>query len=420
MKIHLNIIVGLLLLISTSVQAELSLDSCINMANTHFEYEKQAQSYRSAAELAEKNVNTNWYPKFVLDGNFTYQNENISIPVAVPGVPAPAVPLNFNRLLVNFNQTIYDGSVTANQKKLEASKYSILEEQIETEKIQVKSRVISIYMSILLTTDRLEIINSKRVVVSDRLKVMEGGEEYGTIPTINIRSLQAEILMIDQQVIEIESTLAALYSNLSEVTGMVIGSSNELIRPQPQVVFENNVDGRPEIQLLNMQIENFELQKGMIKTSRLPKVFAFGSLGGGLPGYDIFKDELAVMAMIGVGLKWNIVDYGLAKNEKQLLSYNQQITQIQQSRARTQFIGELKSTELEIAKLNLLLESDQEMIQLRNEVSQMKSAQLDEGVVTSTDYLIELNLEEEAVLNAKIHELRLILSQLNYLTIQGK
>ena len=50
----------------------------------------------------------------------------------------------------------------------------------------------------------------------------------------------------------------------------------------------------------------------------------------------------------------------------------------------------------------------------------IKSVQLDEGIVTSSDYLIELNLEEEAILNAKIHELKLILSKLNYLTIQGK
>ena len=125
------------------------------------------------------------------------------------------------------------------------------------------------------------------------------------------------------------------------------------------------------------------------------------------------------MALIGIALKWNIVDYGLVKNEKQILSLNQQISQMQQSRLRTQFISELKSAEMEMAKMNRLLRSDQEMIELRKEISQMRSVQLDEGVVTSTEYLSELNLEEEALLNYKIHELKLILSQLNYLTIQG-
>lgn len=420
MKIQATITLSILLLFTTVGESQLTLDSCINMANSHFEYELQAQSYRSSAELAEKKINTNWYPKFVLDGNATYQNENISIPVDMPGVPSPEVPLNFNRLLVNFNQTIYDGSVTANLKRLEASKYSILEEQIESEKIQLRSKVISIYMSILLTSDKLEIIRSKYKVVNDRLKIMKEGEAYGTIPTINIRSLQAEVLQIDQEIVEVKSTLVSLFSNLSEATGAFIDPTSELIRPNPQVTFDENVEGRPEIQLLTMQIENYELQKGMVGTSRLPKINAFGTVGGGLPGYDIFRDDLAVMALVGIAFKWDIVDYGLAKKERQILSYNQQVTEIQQSRARTQFISELKATELEIVKLTLLLESDQEMIALRKEVSQMKSVQLEEGIVTSTDYLIELNLEEESMLNAKIHELKRILSKLNYLTIQGK
>ena len=419
MKIKSHLVLSVLVLWSISSQAQLSLDSCINMAYDHFEYELQSEAYRSAADLAEKKANTNWYPKFVLDGNATYQNENINIPVAAPGVESPNVPLNFNRLLVNFNQSIYDGSVTANKKKLEASKYSLLESQVETDKIKLKSKVISLYMSILLTKDQMEIISSKRAVVLDKLESLKGGEEYGATPMITIRSLQAELLSVDQQVIEVESTLSTLYSNLSETCGTEISPSTAIERPQPMVSLNNNVENRPEIQLLSLQIENYELQKGMVGTSRLPQLNAFGSFGGGLPGYNIFKDEVAFMGLVGIQLKWNIVDYGVAKNEKQILSLNQQISQMQQSRLRTQFISELKAAELEMAKMNRLLESDQEMIGLRKEISQMKSAQLDEGVVTATEYLSELNMEEEALLNYKIHELKLILSQLNYLTIQG-
>ena len=419
MKIKLALVLSLFVLWSLGSRAQLTLDSCINMAYDHFEYELQAEAYRSAADLAEKKTNTNWYPKLVLDGNATYQNENINIPVAAPGVESPNVPLNFNRLLLNFNQSIYDGSVTANKKKLEASKYSLLESQIETDKIRLKSKVISLYMSILLTKDQMEIIISKRSVVVDKLESLKGAEEYGATPMITIRSLQAELLSIDQQIIEIESSLSTLHSSLSEACGTEIVPSTAIERPQPIISLDNNVENRPEIQLLSLQIENYELQKGMVGTSRLPTLNAFGSFGGGLPGYNIFNNEVAFMGLVGLQLKWNIVDYGLAKNEKQILSLNQQISQMQQSRLRTQFISELKAAELEMAKMNRLLESDEEMIALRKEISQMKSAQLDEGVVTASEYLSELNMEEEALLNYKIHELKLILSQLNYLTIQG-
>ena len=146
-----NILTITLLLISqlSWSQSSVSLDSCINWAYDHFAYEKQALAYRESAELADKNVRKNWTPKFVLDANATYQNENIelALPENIPGFESPTVPLNFNRVLINFNQAIYDGSVTANQRKLEESKYSILEQKIETEKIQVKSKVTGVYKS---------------------------------------------------------------------------------------------------------------------------------------------------------------------------------------------------------------------------------------------------------------------------------
>ncbi len=401
-------------------QSNIPLDSCIDRAYRHFEYAQQTNAYKESAALADENVGKSWYPQLVLDGNATYQNENLSIPINIPGVEGPTVPLNFNRLLVNFNQTIYDGSVTASKRKLEKSKYSILEKKVESEKLVVKSKVIGIYMSILLTSDNIALLNSKRTVVAERLKVIQSAMEFGTVSLATNKSLQAEILYIDQQIIETQHTKKSLFASLSEITGTEISDETKLITPSPQITLDNNVDMRPEIQLLDMQIENFEFQKDMIGTSRNIRINAFGNVGGGYPGYDIFKDEVAFMAMIGVGLKWNIVDYGKAKNEKQILSLNQQIATKQQNRVRTQFITELKTLQQEIIKMGDLMAKDDEMIKLRTDISIIKASELENGAITSTDYITELNREEEAKLNQKIHELKLVLAKLNYTTIQGK
>jgi len=415
--------IAIFLLVSVTgwSQSSVSLDSCISWAYTHFEYESQALAYRESAELADKNASKNWYPKFSLDANATYQNENIELALPpIAGFESPQVPLNFNRVLVNFNQAIYDGSVTANQRKLEQSKYSILEEKVETEKIKVKSKVTGIYMSILLTADNTALLESKRKVVAERLKVIQSASEFGSVTPVTIKSLEAEILKIDQQIIETEHTRISLYLSLSEISGKEIPETADLIKPQPFISFDNNVENRPEIKLLNMQIENFELQKGMIGTNRNVRINAFGNIGGGYPGYNIFKDEVAPMALIGIKLQWNIIDYGKVKNEKQILTLNQRITLSEQSRARTQFVTELKTQQQEVKKMQDLLSKDDQMITLRTEISKIKAAELENGTITSTDYIAELNQEEEAKLNQKLHELKLILAELNYLTIQGK
>ncbi len=403
-------------------QNRISIDSCISWAYENFDYERQAIAYQESAELADKNALKNWYPKFALDANATYQNENIelALPENIPGFESPVVPLNFNRVLVNFNQAIYEGSVTAHQRKLEQSKYSILEQKIETEKIKVKSKVTGIYMSILLISDNIELLNSKRKIVAERLKVIQSASEFGSITPVSIKSLEAEILKIDQQIIEADHDRKSLFLSLSELTGKEIPDSYELLIPKPVINFDYNVENRPEIRLLNMQIGNFELQKKMIGTSRNVRINAFGNIGAGYPGYNIFKDEVAPMALIGLKLQWNIIDYGKVKNEKRLLSLNQNITLSEQDRMRIQFVSELKTQRQEITKMQDLLASDDQMIALRSEITEIKASELENGTITSTDFLTELNLEEEAKLNQKIHKLKLILAELNYLTIQGK
>ena len=403
-------------------QSNVPLDSCISWSYRHYEYEKQAMAYRESAELADKNVSKNWYPSLVLDANATYQNENIelALPSNIPGLESPMVPLNFNRVLINFNQTIYDGSMTANQRKLEQSKYSILEQKIETEKIKVKSKVTGIYMSILLTSDNIALLESKRKVVAERLKVIRSASEYGSVTAVTIKSLEAEMLKIDQHIIEAEHAKRALHLALSEITGKEIPVSTDLIKPQPLISYDDNVENRPEIKLLDMQIENFELQKGMIGTSRNVRINAFGNIGGGYPGYNIFKDEVAPMALIGLKLQWSIIDYGKVNNEEQILSLNQNIMMSEQNRARSQFVTELKTQQQEVKKMQDLLAKDDQVITLRSEISKIKAAELENGTITSTDYITELNQEEEAKLNQKLHELKLVLAELNYLTIQGK
>jgi hypothetical protein len=101
------------------------------------------------------------------------------------------------------------------------------------------------------------------------------------------------------------------------------------------------------------------------------------------------------------------------------LSLNQNITLSEQDRLRTQLVSELKTQQQEINKMQELLASDDQMVALRSEITKIKASELENGTITSTDYITELNLEEEAKLNQKIHQLKLILSKLNYLTIQG-
>lgn len=68
----------------------------------------------------------------------------------------------------------------------------------------------------------------------------------------------------------------------------------------------------------------------------------------------------------------------------------------------------------EIDKLQELIKLDHEIIALRKKVTQQLSSQLDNGVVTSSEYLTELNAEHQAALTLELHKIQLIKAQKDY------
>jgi outer membrane protein TolC len=67
-----------------------------------------------------------------------------------------------------------------------------------------------------------------------------------------------------------------------------------------------------------------------------------------------------------------------------------------------------------------LLESDSELIALRNKISASAESQYENGTITATEYLNEINSEKQAMINFEVHKINLALTQIEYLNISGK
>jgi outer membrane protein TolC len=53
-------------------------------------------------------------------------------------------------------------------------------------------------------------------------------------------------------------------------------------------------------------------------------------------------------------------------------------------------------------------------------VKQAANAQLENGVITTIDFLQDVNAEDQARQNLIIHQIQLLQSQINYMTLAGK
>ena len=124
--------------------------------------------------------------------------------------------------------------------------------------------------------------------------------------------------------------------------------------------------------------------------------------------------------LFGAKLTWNPWNWNQNKNEKQILSVQSDILRAQQET----FDKNLRITsrkELgEIAKYAEMLPQDEGIIELRAKITRTAASQLDNGVITSSDYIARLNEETQARLSLEIHRVQLVRAKLNYLYTQGK
>ena len=74
----------------------------------------------------------------------------------------------------------------------------------------------------------------------------------------------------------------------------------------------------------------------------------------------------------------------------------------------------------EIDKYEKLKNIDEENVALREKVLKTSSSQLENGMITTSDYITDMNNLSQARLNLYIHKIQLVRSKINLLNLTGK
>ena len=79
----------------------------------------------------------------------------------------------------------------------------------------------------------------------------------------------------------------------------------------------------------------------------------------------------------------------------------------------------LKQQISEVTKLQALIKTDEEIIALRTRIKITALAQVENGVISTSDYLREVNAEDQARQNQALHEIQLLLAYYNQQATSG-
>jgi outer membrane protein TolC len=236
----------------------------------------------------------------------------------------------------------------------------------------------------------------------------------------NLTVLQVEVLKIEQSMAELHFSQEALIQSLVELTGIKMTTSSLLQLPEPIIEGGSTVIKRPELKLFELQKDRLTGMDKLTDTKTKPRLLGFGTLGYGRPGLNMLSNDFKGYAMFGAKLSWNVWDWNQTNNERQVYGVQKSIIETEKQSFNQNLNIALQNNLSEINKYQSLIDTDNRIIQLRNDITLSAASQLDNGVITSTEYLTEVNNELQARLSLKTHLVKLTQAKFDYLITLGQ
>ena len=172
--------------------------------------------------------------------------------------------------------------------------------------------------------------------------------------------------------------------------------------------------------LFDSRMQEIEARKNAIGSEYLPKIGLFADVGVGLPGYDIFDDSPAMMARAGLTLSWHLFDWDKGGAQKESLELTRQLLSLKKQQLTTTLSVQTNAQLTELERAESMLASDQELVGLYASISNTYAVQLNNGTITSAEYIAQLNKEELAQTNLELHKLQALIATMNYNTMLGR
>lgn len=410
----------LLLLIGsvTSAQEILTLGECYDLAEENYPLVSQIALLEDKTARELEVIEKDYLPKINLNAKASYQSDVTEIPIDFGEQSFESVDKDQYRATLDVEQLIFNGGRINSRSKLKELEFRSQAQEVRVTLYQIKKRINKYYFGILQLREQKALLNAKENALAERVKELESQVKYGTALPASENVLKAEILKINQQQDEVESQLQTTLKSLSAYIARPVENSTILELPE-QGMFIQTEGSRPETALFNLKEEELDQNKNLLSKSLYPNIYGFAQGGYGKPGYNVLDNSFQDFYMVGVKLNWNVFDWGKVKEQQKSLDISKDLIDVERETFNFNNNIELEEAHMRITKIQKMLLKDKEIIDLRERIVETANSQLNNGIVTPSEYLTEFNNLYEAKINQELHEIDLEMAKADYKVIKG-
>jgi outer membrane protein TolC len=397
-----------------------NLEQCYAWAKEAYPLREKLPLLEQASQLRIDQIRTERLPQLETQLQASWQSEVVDFPLEIPGMgDLLDLPLYRAQATLQAGYLIYDGGLAKARIEQERRNLAADKQGVAADLYKLKETVNLYFFNTLLLQEKQQILQTTLGNLNAQLQRIEAGIRNGVALPSAATQIQVEILKVQAQIAETNLTEESLRKQLSDLTGQPEETLKSL--ELPDIGASPRPLNRPELVFIALQKESLAQREALLEAARRPKVNAFVSGGLGYPNpLNFFDEEIAPFAQVGLQAKWTIYDWGKLKKDRELLSVQQSILDNQRKvletnldRADAHFLQQMASLEQQLI-------FDQQIAELQANLLQTISAQVDNGVATTTDYLLQSNAETLARLQLKTHEVQLAQVKAGYWVHRGR
>lgn len=421
-KIHAHIkrllsLPFLLLPFAMQAQTALTIEQCYTLAKQNYPLVKQHGLIEKTKEYSVENAAKGYLPQFTVNGQATYQSDVTSIPISLPGFKIPTLSKDQYKIYGEADQTVYDGGAIKYLKESKTAAAVVQQQTLEVSLYDLKGRINQLYFGVLLIDEQLKQNTLQQKDIQNGIDKTQAQVTNGTAFRSSIDELKASLLKAEQSRIELQVNRKAYIDMLSLFINQPLEENIVLTTPEPKLLTDSIY--RPELTMYDYQKTTYDIQDKMLQANTLPKLQLFAQGGYGKPGLNLLKTDFSFYYIGGVRLNWSLSSFYTLKNDKRISALSRKNIDAQKETFLFNTHVTLKQQSAETVKYTALIAKDNDIVTLRTSVKTAAAAQLANGVITSHDYITQVDAEDQARQSLILHQIQLLQAQYNYQTTSG-
>lgn len=402
-------------------QQPITLEQCYQLAEANYPLTHQRALIDKTKEYNIDNIRKGVFPQFTVNGTATYQSDVTKIslpPIGGANLNIPTVPKDQYKLYGEVSQTLTDFGINQQKRTISATDAQIQQENLNTELYKLKDRINQLFFGILLIDGQLKQNDLSAQDIRTGIAKVQAAINNGTDFKSSLNKLQAELLTNRQHDIDLKATRKSYIDMLALFLNKDIDENTSFETPTPPALTDSI--NRPELKGYDLQTQSYIEQQRLTRITNYPQLNAFFQGGLGKPNpVNFLSTQLSSYYLTGLRLSWNFGGLYTYHKDKLINRNNQEMVLAQRNTFLFNTSITLRQQNADIVRYQQLIQSDNEIVNLRDSIKQTSAVQLQNGVITANDYLLDINAEALARQDRNLHEIQLLLSQYNHKTTSG-